>query len=339
LSKRPEPGRSLDVNDDLVSILAEPGTGSRISVHRVDERRGERIWAGVLRSETGREYPVRRGIPRFVPEESYADNFGFQWNRFRREQLDTAQGSALSRMRFESETRWAGEVSGRWVLDAGCGAGRFAEVGASLGARLVGVDISSAVEATAESLAKYPNVDVVQGDLLDLPIRQGAMDYAYCIGVVQHTPDRARTLRNVVSSVREGGKFAFTIYPRRPWTKLHAKYLARNLTKRVEPKVLLSVLERVMPGLFAVGDRLFGIPVLGRVARFTSPFAVYLEGERPGWTREQRYQESLLDTLDMLAPRFDEPMTEKEIRHALETLRPQTLEFSDIAGVNVVGVR
>lgn len=327
------------MNEDLVSILAEPGTGSPISLHRVDERQGGRIWTGVLRSGTGREYPVRRGIPRFVPEESYADNFGFQWNRFRREQLDTEQGGALSRTRFQNETRWGNELAGRWVLDAGCGAGRFAEVAASFGARLVGVDISSAVEATAESLAKYPNVDVVQGDLLNLPIRRGAMGNAYCIGVVQHTPDRARALQNVVDSVRAGGEFAFTIYPRRPWTKLHAKYLARNLTKHMEPRELLSILERVMPACFAIGDRLFRVPGLGHVARFTSPFAVYLESERPGWTRDQRYRESLLDTLDMLAPRFDEPMTETEIRKALESLQPQRLEFSDVAGINVVGVR
>ncbi|MBL8919442.1 MAG: methyltransferase domain-containing protein [Myxococcaceae bacterium] len=327
------------MNDDLITILSEPGTGSPLSIHRVDERRGQHVWEGTLRSATGRDYPVRRGIPRFVPEDSYAHNFGLQWNRFRREQLDTEQGGALSRKRFESETGWSHSLAGKWVLDAGCGAGRFAEVAASYGARLVAVDISSAVDATAESLAKYPQVDVVQGDLLNLPIRHAAVDFAYCIGVVQHTPDRARALRSVVDAVRGGGEFAFTIYPRKPWTKLHAKYLARNVTKRLDPELLLAMLERVMPSLFAVGDRLFRLPGLGRVARFASPFAVYLESERPGWSRDQRYRESLLDTLDMLAPRFDEPMTEDEVRDALAPLGPTALRFTGIAGLNVVGVR
>ena len=36
----------------------------------------------------GHSYPVVGGIPRFVPEGSYADNFGFQWTTFRTTQLD-----------------------------------------------------------------------------------------------------------------------------------------------------------------------------------------------------------------------------------------------------------
>jgi hypothetical protein len=99
------------------------------------------------------------------------------------------------------------------------------------------------------------------------------------------------------------------------------------------------VLEKAMPTFFALGDRVFQLPAVGRVARFSSPFAVYLESERPGWTRAQRYRESLLDTFDMLAPRFDEPMTEREVRDAVDSFRLAELRFTDAAGLNVVGRR
>src|SRR4051812_44192047 len=71
-------------------------------------------------------YRIVRGIPRFVPAEGYADSFGLQWNKFRRVQLDSENGAALSRHRFFSETGTTAEnLKGLRVLEAGCGAGRF----------------------------------------------------------------------------------------------------------------------------------------------------------------------------------------------------------------------
>src|SRR5205814_6750829 len=119
-----------------------------------------------------------------------------------------------------------------WVLDAGCGAGRFAEVAAARGANLVALDMSSAVDAAAKTLAPFSNVDVVQGSILDPPLKRHSMAFAYCIGVAQHTPDPPRAVSQVIGTVRPGGRFAFSIYARRPWTKLNAKYLVRPLTRR-----------------------------------------------------------------------------------------------------------
>jgi SAM-dependent methyltransferase len=328
------------MNRDLVGILADPETGEALSLSSVDEERDGQIVTGQLRSESGRTFAIVRGIPRFVPPDSYASNFGLQWNAFRKEQLDNEQGSSLSRQRFERETGWSdAAVSGRWMLDAGCGAGRFAQVAAQKGARLVAVDLSSAVDAAAETMRAMPNVDIIQGDIAKLPLKRGVFDFAYSIGVIQHTPDRARCIQSVARAVKAGGAFTFTIYPRKPWTKLHGKYFARHVTKRLPSEYLLKGVEAVMPALFEFGDRVFPLPAIGKVARFASPFAVYLESERPGWTREQRYRESLLDTYDMLSPRFDEPMTESEVRDALESLHVAGLSFPTMDGLVARGVR
>jgi SAM-dependent methyltransferase len=328
------------VNRDLLDVLADPETHEPLRLGEVREERDGRVWEGTLVTASGRTWPVVRGIPRFVPATSYAANFGLQWNRFRREQLDSDQGSSLSRQRYEGETGWsAEEVRGKWMLDAGCGAGRFAQIAARTGARLVALDLSSAVDACAETIGLGPTVDVVQGDLARPPLKPAVFDFAYCLGVIQHTPDRAASLRAVVGAVKPGGKYAFTIYPRKPWTKLHGKYWARHVTKRVPNELLLGTLEKVMPVLFAVGERVFPLPGAGVLARFASPFAVYLASERPGWSREQRYQESLLDTFDMLAPAFDEPMTAGEVRDALAPLRVTSIDFPPSVGLNVVGQR
>ena len=45
---------------------------------------------GHLVSKDGlNKFPIKNNIPRFVPESNYSNSFGFQWNKFRRTQLDS----------------------------------------------------------------------------------------------------------------------------------------------------------------------------------------------------------------------------------------------------------
>lgn len=331
------------MREELVSVLGEPVTGARLDLRDarwIETPVGRRIAEGTLVStETGRTFPIVRGIPRFVDASNYTASFGLQWNHFRTVQIDSETVGVHSRQRFDAEAGWTSErLAGKWLLDAGCGAGRFAEIAASRSANVVALDMSAAVEAVSETLSRFPNCDVVQGSVLEPPIRRGSMDFAYCIGVAQHTPSPPTAVRQVVEAVKPGGEFCFTIYARQPWTKLNAKYLVRPLTKRLPKKVLLDAIERVMPVVYPVAERLFALPTVGRIARFAIPVAVYDEA-REGWTREQRYQESVLDTFDMLSPQYDSPMTWGEVRTVLEEAHVKTFDFKSRVPVVVVGVR
>src|SRR5690348_8374875 len=73
-------------------------------------------------------YAIKRGIPRFVDSDNYAQSFGFQWNRYAKTQLDSHTGRPISRNRLFETTRWPEDLSGQLVLEAGCGAGRFTEI-------------------------------------------------------------------------------------------------------------------------------------------------------------------------------------------------------------------
>src|SRR5262249_25416552 len=156
------------------------------------------------------------------------------------------------------------------------------------------------VDAAARTLSRFHNVDLVQGSLLEPPFRPGAFDFAYCIGVAQHTPDPNATIRNVLACLRPTGKFCFSIYARQPWTRFNGKYLLRPLTRRFFPDPLLRMIERTMPVLFPLTDRLYRLPVVGKLARFAIPVATYVDQD--DFTRAQRYQEAILDTFDMLSP-------------------------------------
>ena len=252
-------------------------------------------------------YPVTRGIPRFVPSKNYAASFGYQWNRFRREQVDSENGMQQSEQRLRTETGWSPEwLQGKWVLDGGCGAGRFLEVASRMpGADVVGVDISEAVDAARETLGTRPNAHLVQASLFDLPFRRGSFDGAYCIGVIQHTPDPARAVRSLAGVLRPGGRVAITAYERRRFTMLYSKYWMRPLTRRLRPERLLALIKVMMPPAFVLSEVLFRIPVLGRGFQFILPVANYVHD--PAMSMRQRYQWAILDTFDMLAPAFDIP--------------------------------
>jgi SAM-dependent methyltransferase len=326
------------MREKLLEILREPVTGATLALKN-GRMSGGGIDEGELVSQaTGHTYSIVRGIPRFVPAASYAESFGLQWNKYRRVQLDSATRATFSRRRFDAEAGWTEEeLEGRWCLDAGCGAGRFAEIAAMRKPNLVAMDLSSAVEAAKKTLERFPNADVVQASLFEPPFEPGTFDFVYCIGVIQHTPDPRRAVETVVRLAKPGGRFAMTIYGRNPWTKFSGKYMLRPITRRLPQRLLLQMIETSMPVLFPVTDALFRVPIVGKLARFAIPVANWVEHTES--TRESRYAETVLDTFDALSPRYDSPMNWREVDSVLKKVSAERWEFRNRAPVECVGVR
>ncbi len=283
-------------------------------------------------------YPVVRGIPRFVPPQNYAASFGYQWNTFQREQLDSNTKARLSEQRLLNETGWAKEwFKDKWILDAGCGAGRFLEVAAHYGAQIVGVDLSLSVDGVKIGLAQYKNLHLVQGSIFDLPFKPGVFDACYCIGVLQHTPDPLRATASLPKVVKPGGRLAVTIYERRQFTMLNAKYVARAVTRFLPNRLLLQVIRGVMPVVFPLTSVLYRLPIVGKFFRFIIPVANYVEMKE--LSLAQRYQLAILDTFDMLAPAYDIPQKEQPVRHVLQEKGVANIKRLQNPGLNLTGER
>ena len=295
------------------------------------------IAEGILTcQDCGRTFQVTGGIPRFVEPDNYASSFGYQWNLFRKEQLDSYNGTTLSADRLWSETEWSkAELKDKWVLDAGCGAGRFLDAASQSEGQIVGIDISSAINAARESLAGRENVHFVQASIYELPFRPAAFDFVYCIGVIQHTPDPAASLASIAKMVKPGGEIAVTIYPRKPWTKLYSKYWLRPLTKRLKKATLLKLIQALMPVAFPITNVLFRIPGIGKAFMFAIPVANYVHETQ--LTRDQRYAWAILDTFDMLSPQFDQPQTERQASAALRVGGIVDIRRLPNAGLNLKG--
>lgn len=92
-----------------------------------------------------------------------------------------------------------------------------------------------------------------------------------------------------------------------------------------------------MPLLFPLTEVAFRIPLLGRALRFAIPIANYVV--EPQLTLRLRYAWAVLDTFDMLAPRYDQPQTENEVRSAMRAAGIEWIERSRASGLNLIGCK
>lgn len=313
------------MHESLIEILRCPTSGERLRVVEATVE-GERIRNGWLVSETGHtKYRIKEFVPRFVAETNYADNFGMQWKKFRLTQLDSYSGIPVSANRFWAATNWrAEELAGNFVLDVGCGAGRFAEVALKAGAHVVAVDYSSAVDACYENLRHFPNLHVVQGNIYALPFQPNLFPFVYSLGVLQHTPDVSEALAALPHMVAPGGRLCVDLY-RKSWrSALLPKYWLRPLTKRIPKERLFGALQRIVPILLPVSYTLGKVPYLGSMLQKIVPVADYSRVLPLSDTQLQEW--ALLDTFDWLSPEFDSPQTDEWLREKLSTAGLEQLE-------------
>jgi SAM-dependent methyltransferase len=321
----------------LLAILACPNCGSDLTCPQLTEKPAPNLLEGELVCSPCRKiFPVRNGIPRFVAEDGYATSFGLQWNIFREEQLDSATGTSHSQSRFFNETGLREEtLPGKKILEAGCGAGRFVEIASEYPCEVIGVDISSAVDAAAKTVQGRDNVQFVQASITALPFKKNSFDVCYSIGVMQHTPSPEDSAAALGKYLKKGGRAAVTVYERKPWTLLNAKYLIRPLTRRLPAWFLLPLTRIVVTVLFPFTEILFRLPVLGKLFGFLIPIADYTFAREMSLI--QRYRATVLDTFDMLSPAYDHPLNYAELSGALSRSGVSQLRRIPSTGLTVIG--
>lgn len=237
----------------------------------------------------GRVVPVVGGVPRLAAE-GYVASFGRQWNRY-----DVARPEEDEEV-FRVKTGLdLGEVSGWLVLDAGCGGGRYARLMGAAGARVVGVDLSSAVEKAAWVCRGLPNVRIVQGDLLDLAVADGVFDLVVSIGVLHHSSDPRRGFREIARKVKRGGRLVVWLYRRNTLPQEVINWGLRAVTTRLPG----GVLEGLSVGLGVLG----GVPVVNRVLNKVVNFSNHRDWEL-----------RVCDNYDWYAPRYQSHHTVEEVR-------------------------
>jgi len=262
----------------------------------------------------GHEFPVTDGVARFVPKENYAQSFGFQWNLHQRTQLDSYTGMPISADRVRLATGWPERLEGQTILEAGSGAGRFTEVLVKSGATVLSFDYSLAVDANVRNNGGAPNLLLFQGNIFAIPCPPKSFDKVFCLGVIQHTPDPAKAFRSLASRVKPGGQLVIDVYAKSWVALVHWRFLLRPFTRGMAPERLYSLVQRWVPPLIPISAALYKL--FGRAGARLIPISEY---SYMGLPKQANREWSILDTFDMLSPKFDLPQSAATIRGWFES--------------------
>jgi ubiquinone/menaquinone biosynthesis C-methylase UbiE len=277
--------------------------------------------------ELGNAFPIVRGVPRFVTESNYTDSFGFQWNKFQKTQIDTAANLTLSRDRFFAESGWDKEdLTGKDMLEVGSGAGRFSQVVLDhTKANLYSVDYSDAVSANFRNNGHHgERFKLFQASVYEMPFPDNSFDKVFCFGVLQHTPDFKKSVEQLIKKAKPGAEVVVDFYPIKGWwTKVHAKYIFRPITKRWSHEKLLRRIEKNanwMIKTYKFFDKI-------GINRFIP--IVDIKGTLPPNLNKQELREwVILDTFDMFSPEHDHPQRISTVKKWFEEFGMQ-VTFAD----------
>ncbi len=273
------------MNHDLVSLLRCPRCRDSLSISGTDTAGScTQLECAACRAS----YPVVDGVPRLHVQE-YVASFGRQWNRY--DVVRDDEDEAVFRVKTGVDPR---DLVGKLVLDAGCGGGRYALLAARQGARIVGLDLSDAVNRAGKLCAPYPEALVVQADLLDPPLVEDAFDLVFSIGVLHHSPDPRRAFDAIARRVKPGGRLAVWLYRRNSLPQEWLNSALRAVTTRLPARVL-------EPACVALGV-LGSIPILKKSLNKVINFS-----NHPDWTLR------VCDNFDWYAPRHQSHHTEREL--------------------------
>jgi ubiquinone/menaquinone biosynthesis C-methylase UbiE len=196
---------------------------------------------------------------------------------------------------FAEFDRWLGKD----VLEVGVGLGSDFVRFARAGARLHGIDLTEAAVALVRRRLELEGLsaEVTVADAEALPFADESFDLVYSWGVLHHTPDTQRALREVRRVLRPGGEARVMLYARRSWVGL-GLWLRHALARGRPWHSLSHVIARHMesPGTKAYTprelERLFRDAGFASVetVRFLTPYdrrvggpLTRLTGDRLGW--------------------------------------------------------
>jgi uncharacterized protein YbaR (Trm112 family)/2-polyprenyl-3-methyl-5-hydroxy-6-metoxy-1,4-benzoquinol methylase len=138
-------------------------------------------------------------------------------------------------------------LEGATVAEVGCGMGKYVRVVSERAKMVIGLDLSDALHRARSHTGDRSNVFLVQGNILEPPLRAEFLDFVYSVGVLHHTPDCHQAFVNSASFVKPEGRLAVWLYP----TDLNKSRYADRV-HWMQDALLRPMTSRMPPGLLRV---------------------------------------------------------------------------------------
>ena len=188
------------------------------------------------------------------PQDKYSQSAVVDfWTQFAESGLQAAEAVMLARYAPPPPAQ---------VLDIGCGAGRVTLALAPRGYRVTGLDITLAMVEAAHTLVLNHGLvpDFAQGDLRELPFRDGSFDIALVfIAALQHVQGRAQRQNafwQMARILREGGVLLIALDNVAPALSCYASWAAQKvLNRKIRPAANEAVSHRQSEVSHASADK------------------------------------------------------------------------------------
>jgi SAM-dependent methyltransferase len=208
------------MNKGFLNILCDPYTFESLSIE-CEVQVGDNVISGYLISKSNR-FPIIHGVPRFNINEnsaSYTKSFGYQWNKwpyiqFEGENTNKPMQGHTTQM-FERITEISlreNDLENKFICDIGCGSGRFIDLLSKSSNFLIGIDSSESVYAASKRFGYNPRVLICQADVLHLPLKKNSVDHVYSIGVLHHTEDPKKGVKEISRILKQNGTASISVY-------------------------------------------------------------------------------------------------------------------------------
>lgn len=189
-------------------------------------------------------FPIIDGIPNMVPggisedKQKTAKFFEKDWRIFdtnnrRFEELLPLYISPLTLSSFKD----------KFILEAGCGSGRNLIGAGKAGAKeVIGIDISGSVTLAYEKTKSYPNIHIVQADILK-PSFRPIFDLIFSVGVLHHLPNPEEGFLELVNYLKNGGIMAISVYSKEnnEWIIKYLNPIRKNILSRMPDAASLFI--------------------------------------------------------------------------------------------------
>lgn len=163
-----------------------------------------------------RTYAVRDGIYHMLPDVSPELALTIEkWDEFYRRQLQDnqylrEQQSYLTLYAADTERQLSDvqRLTGMTYLEIGSGPFFLGQELASRAKTVIGIDICPSALEIARRMLKQRgirNAILIQGDILQLPLRDRVIDLVYGGGVIEHFPDTQRCVNELYRVLKTGG--------------------------------------------------------------------------------------------------------------------------------------
>jgi len=262
---------------ELIDFILCPYCKGHLDLVQYESNKNE-IIEGALVCSCGNRYPIIKGVPRILPDrfknfilKTYYPNFSKKFKEFLKTEENCREETQIHELNKRTSKVFGYEwhefpvtnfqetyhkdfiswmshpfdedfLKNKQILDVGCGGGNYSSIMGGYKAKVVGIDLSVAVDEAYKNTKDIKDVDIIQADILSLPLKE-KFDMVFCVGVLHHLTDPKKGFHNLLKVLKKDGYMFLRVYSK------EGNKITIYLVDKVMKKIIRKLPFKVVNGI------------------------------------------------------------------------------------------